>query len=91
MAILVKFAVHGMTASAYDDVIAQLASAGAGAPKGRLYHVAFGSKDDLQVIDVYDSPASFEAFGRTLVPILTERKIRLGAPEVLEVHNEIRG
>ena len=79
-----------MPAEKYDEVIRRLDAAGAGAPPGRLYHVCYGAPDNLQVIDLYDSPASLESFGRALLPILQEMGIE-ARPEVQPVHNTIEG
>jgi len=89
MAIVVKFAVQGMSTDQYETVLRRLEAAGAGAPPGRLYHVSYGSPDNLQVIDVYDSPQSLEAFGKTLVPILQEFGIN-AQPDVQEAYKIIR-
>jgi hypothetical protein len=94
MAITAQFIPRSMTATQYDDIIRRLAAAGAGAPPGRLYHVCSRSPDgqSLRVLDVWDSPAAFEAFGQTLMPILQQVGIELsGPPEVTEVHNIIVG
>src|SRR5213596_1400825 len=69
MAIGIYFAVQGMSAEKYDDVIKQLQDAGQGAPAGRTYHVAFEGENGLQVFDVWDSQEAFDAFGETLMPI----------------------
>lgn len=90
MAIVAKFAVSNMSAEKYDEVIRRLAAAGAGVPAGRLDHLCYGPRDNLQVIDVYDSPQSLQAFGAVLVPILQEFGIE-AQPEVQEVYNTIRG
>jgi len=90
MAIVVKFSVSGMSKDKYESVLSQLTVAGAGAPPGRLYHVAYGSADNVQVIDVYDSPQSLDAFGKTLVPILEKAGIK-APPEVLPAINIIKG
>ena len=90
MSILVKFAVTGMSSDKYETVLARLEEAGAGAPPGRLYHVSFGSPDGLQVIDVYDSPESFDSFGRSLVPIVQDMGIQV-VPEVHEAYKIIEG
>jgi len=90
VAIVVKFEVSGMTAEKYDAVLQRLEAAGAGAPPGRLHHVSFGAQDNLQVIDVFDSPASLEAFGRTLEPILREVGIA-AVPQVLPAYRIIKG
>jgi hypothetical protein len=90
MAIVTKFSVSGMNSEKYEEALSRLQAAGAGAPPGRLYHVSYGSPDDLQVIDVYDSPQSFETFGQTLVPILTELGIQ-AQPEISDVYRIIEG
>lgn len=90
MAIVVKFTVRNMPADRYDEVIRQLEAAGSGAPPGRLYHISYGSADSIQVIDVYDSPASLDAFGAVLVPILQGMGIEV-EPDVQPVHNIIPG
>lgn len=90
MPIVVQFAVDGMSAEQYEAVLQRLETAGAGAPPGRLHHLSYGSPDNLQVIDVYDSPQSFEAFGGTLQPILQEMGIVV-RPDINEVYKIIRG
>ncbi len=90
MAIVVKFAVTGMSVDKYEMALRRLEASGAGAPPGRLHHVSYGSGDNLQVIDVFDSPQSLEAFGRTLQPILKELGI-VAQPDVQEVYKVIRG
>ncbi len=90
MAIVVKFKVSNMTAEKYDTVLKRLEAAGAGAPPGRLHHVSFGSHDNLQVIDVFDSPQSLENFGKTLAPILQEFGIK-AEPNVEEAYKIVKG
>jgi hypothetical protein len=75
----------------YDECIKRLEDAGQGAPAGRLYHAAFVSGDGLHVFDVWESQEAFEAFGKTLVPIMAELGTDAGTPEVAEVHNAIKG
>jgi hypothetical protein len=77
--------------STYDDVISRLEAAGAGAPAGRLYHVALETDGQIQVFDVWDSQESFEAFGATLVPIMAELGADPGQPRVSPVRNIIEG
>ena len=72
MALGLYFTPSSFTPSAYDDVIGRLEAACAGAPACRLYHVAMESEGQIQVFDVWDSQASFEAFGATLLPIMAE-------------------
>jgi len=79
------------TTAQYDETIGRLEAAGAGAPAGRLYHVAMESDGQIQVFDVWDSQESFEAFGATLMPIMAELGSDPGQPMVATVHNIIKG
>jgi hypothetical protein len=80
----------GFTQQAYDTTLVQLEEAGAGAPAGRVSHVALETDGEIQVFDVWESKEAFESFGSTLIPILTAAGIELNEPMVAEVHNEIR-
>ncbi|HZS04444.1 MAG TPA: hypothetical protein VFD58_06380 [Blastocatellia bacterium] len=91
MALTLLFTPASMNAAQYDECISRLAAAGAGAPAGRLYHVCFGSGNQLSVFDVWDSMASFEQFGQTLMPILHDLGINPGTPTISEVHSIIGG
>ena len=91
MAIGMYFHLKGMTAQKYGETLKKLDAAGAGAPKGRAYHAAFGPADSLMVFDVWNSQAEFDAFGATLVPILTELGVDPGQPDVVPIHNIIKG
>ncbi len=90
MAILVKFDVRGADASKYDEVIRQLEAIGQRDPDGRMYHVAYGDKQNLQVIDTFESQAKLDAFGAKLMPILQKLGIE-AKPEVFEVYKIIEG
>jgi hypothetical protein len=91
MAIGMYFTPGSFTPARYDEAIARLEAAGAAAPPGRLYHVALETDGLIQVFDVWESQELFEAFGATLVPILTELGVDPGAPQVSPVHNVIVG
>lgn len=90
MAIIAMFEVEGATASKYDEVIRRLTEIGQRVPDGQIYHVCYGDKQRLQVIDVFESPAKLEAFGAKLMPILKDLGIE-AKPAVFEVHNIIEG
>jgi hypothetical protein len=45
----------------------------------------------IQVFDVWDSQESFDAFGETLVPIMTALGADPRQPMVSQVHNTIQG
>jgi hypothetical protein len=85
------FTPDGFTPAKYDETLEKLAAAGAGAPPGRLYHVALESGGLIQVFDVWESQAAFEAFGATLLPIMGAAGVEPGEPMVAEVHNIIPG
>ncbi len=91
MAIVMRFTPQALTAAKYDEVIRRLEAAGAGAPAGRLYHVCFGNKEELRVSDIWDSMENFEEFGKTLMPIMQDVGVDPGQPEIVEVHNIIKG
>ena len=81
----------GFTQDRYDTTLVQLQEAGAGAPAGRLSHVALETDGEIQVFDVWESQEAFDAFGATLLPILAAAGIEMNEPMVARVHNEIKG
>jgi hypothetical protein len=91
MALIAHFTPRGMDEKKYAEILRRLEAAGAGSPTGRLHHACYGDRRALCVTDVFDTPQNFEAFGRTLFPILAALEVDLGQPEVVEVHNIIRG
>lgn len=74
------------TPEQYDAVIRDLQTAGAGAPPGRLYHVAGPTDGGWRVVDVWESPAHFEAFAATLIPIMQRRDVPPVQPTIFPVH-----
>ena len=91
MALGFYFTPSSFTPDTYDEVVSRLEAAGAGAPEGRSYHVAFETDGQIQVFDVWDSQESFEAFGATLLPIMADLGADPGKPHVSPVHNIIKG
>jgi hypothetical protein len=91
VALGIYFVHSGFTPEKYASGIAQLEAAGAGAPKGRSYHVALESAGEIQVFDIWESQEDFDAFGATLMPILEGLGVELKAPMVATVHNIIPG
>jgi hypothetical protein len=87
MAIAMYFHPESMSAAQYDEIMKRLDAAGAGNPQGRLHHSAFGPPEQMMVYDVWDSQESFDKFGQTLMPILTEMGVDPGQPAVMPVHN----
>ena len=91
MALIIHFQTKNMTEDTYTEVIRRLDAAGAGAPRGRLHHTCYGAAP-LRVVDVFDTKDNFEAFGKTLLPILQQLGVEFaGPPAVDEVKHIIRG
>jgi hypothetical protein len=91
MALGFYFTPDGFTKEKYDEAIKQLDAAGAGAPAGRTFHVGLEANGLIQVFDIWESQAAFDAFGATLIPIMTGLGIDPGTPSVAEIHNVIAG
>lgn len=86
MAIGVYFHPKGLTLAQFNDVHRRLEAAGSGQPAGRLHHSGFGTDGDMEVYEVWESPAAFEAYGQTLMPILLEAGVDPGEPTVMPIH-----
>ena len=91
MALGIYFVHEGFTPEKYNKAIKQLEAAGAGKPKGRTYHCALESNGAIQVFDTWESQEDFDAFGATLIPILSGLGVELKDPMVATVHNVITG
>jgi hypothetical protein len=91
MALGIYVTAKGFTQDRYDTTLAQLEEAGAGAPAGRLSHVALETGGEIQVFDIWESQEAFDAFGATLIPILTAAGVEINEPMVARVHNQIKG
>jgi hypothetical protein len=88
MSTLVRFTPKSVTTEQYDQVLRKLDDSGDWMPDGLDYHVAFGSKGDVRVSEVWDSKEKFDAFSKRLMPLLKESGIELeGQPELIDVHN----
>ncbi len=89
-ALSVYWAPKSMNVKKYNDAVKRLGDAGMMHPKGRLYHVCFGSGDKLQVFELWASQAEFDAFGKTLMPILKQVGLDPGTPMIASVQNTIQ-
>jgi hypothetical protein len=90
MAIIAMFEVNGANSSKYDEVIRRLTKIGQKVPDRQLYHICYGDRQRLQVIDVFESRAKLDAFGAKLMPILQDLGIQ-AEPTIFEVYNIIKG
>ena len=91
MAMVIKFKHKGFNVAKYQKAIKQLEAAGLGNPKGRSYHVSYGDSNELDIFDIWESMEEFEAFGKTLIPILQSLGIDLGQPDIQEIYGIIKG
>ena len=89
--LIAHFAPKPFSTTTYAEAVRRLDKAGAGAPAGRLHHAAYGDADGLRIVDVFDTQENFDAFGSTLVPILKDLGVDVGAPLIEHVHNVIKG
>jgi len=89
MAIGIYFANSKFPADKYSEALAKLEAAGAGAPEGRTIHVALETDGQINVFDIWESQAAFDAFGATLMPILSGLGVDPGTPMVARVQNII--
>jgi hypothetical protein len=90
--VLARFkAAPAVTSEQYDESIRRLETSGDWPPEGLAYHVAFRSEGTFRVSEIWDSREQFDAFGKRLMPVLTDVGIELsGEPEMLEIHNIIK-
>ena len=90
--ILARFtAAPNVTTEQYDETVRRLEKSGDWLPDGLEYHVAFKSKGNFRVSEIWDSREQFDAFGERLMPVLKDVGIELSdEPEMLEIHNIIK-
>jgi hypothetical protein len=86
MAIAVYFHPKDMTLRDFEETHRRLAEIGAAQPEGRIHHSCFGEDGSLMVYQIWESPEAFEAFGETLMPLLSEVGIDPGEPSIMAVH-----
>jgi hypothetical protein len=90
VSLLIRFAPPSLTATQYDDAVRRLTEDGVFPADGLDYEICFGSDENLEVSQVWDSQQQLDAFAARLMPILAELGIDPGKPEVREVHNIIK-
>ncbi len=75
----------------YHQAVKDLEAAGQGSPAGRSFHVASELADGgMMIIDIWDSREQFDAFGKTLIPILEKNGIDPARPKVYPTVNVIK-
>lgn len=91
MAIVVTADVSGLNESNYNESIRLAKNKGLGSPKGRLYHVCYGDKQNLQVLEVFENKARFMSYGFKFGPVLKKLSVDVKKPTIHEVYNIIEG
>ena len=89
--IVAIFDASDQTAHQYDQLIKELEEAGAGSPKGRMYHVICFKDGGMFAVDVWESGELLQQFAETLMPITQEIGVTLAEPQIYPVHNIIKG
>lgn len=85
--ILVHFDFSNVSSKQYDAVWDDLKASGHANPQGLISHVSAEKPNGgWKVIDIWESPETFERFGHTLMPLLEKHKIPAVQPEVLPVY-----
>ena len=75
MAIRAHFEHPTMTIEQYEESMRRLAEAGLASPPGRMAHIAFEHEDLLEIMSVWDSQKSLDAFIERVHPIARESGI----------------
>src|SRR5438067_9343228 len=76
-----------MTEEQYQKVLVGLEAAGAGAPDGRLDHVAGWDGGTFCVVDTWESTEKLNRFAETLFPIMDRIGVTPPAPHIYELRN----
>lgn len=87
MAIVIRFSPASMTAALYDEAFSRIKETGVLPAAGRLDHLVFGTADQLQVLDVWESMEHLTEFAKVLGPILKDVGIEPGEPEIHELYS----
>jgi hypothetical protein len=91
VSVLIRFVPDSLTADQYDKVVSRLNEEGVFPAEGLDYEICYGSGEKMRVSQVWDTQEHLEAFGERLKPILAEVGIDPGQPEIVPVHNIIKG
>jgi len=86
MTVAVEFNFPGLTVQQYDEIEKKLAEKDLSAPDGRKFHVAAPSETGLFVVDVWESAEKFNAFGKSLMPVMEAVGASPAQPTIREVH-----
>ena len=89
MRIGVYFNPPSMDEHEYQRLTEVLTAAGGEAPRDRVCHICFGHGDGLQIFEVWESRAAFDAFYEAAMPGLIRAGIDPGPPMIEPVVNAV--
>ena len=83
--IFVYFELPGVTGQQYENVWNDIKATGFDEPKGLLHHTGVQKGTSLVVVDVWESPETFQKFGEVLMPLLAKNNFPDVQPLILPV------
>lgn len=85
--IVAQFNFPNVSLQQYDAMWNDLRATGNAHPKGLISHVGAATGDGgLCVIDIWESQAAFDEFGKTLMALLANQNIPMVQPKILMAH-----
>jgi hypothetical protein len=92
MSIVARHSPANLTTEMYEEVNGRLEEAGVWPePDGLELHVLFGEEGNLRVSEIWASREQMDAFGETLMPILSDVGVEIASPpEIFEAHNIVK-
>ncbi|HXN61407.1 MAG TPA: hypothetical protein VN886_13235 [Acidimicrobiales bacterium] len=77
---------ESLTVEQYNKARKGLDASGANM-KGRKHHSCFGEDGQLMVFEIWDSQENYDAFGKFLMPVLSEVGIVPSTQDIMHVAN----
>jgi len=78
-----------MNEGQYNQAVKLIAEAGQAEPPGRMYHVAFGSGNKLEVVDVWRSRHEWDDFSPFVANASKEVGVEVASIDIEEVRDII--
>jgi quinol monooxygenase YgiN len=88
MPVAVHITPEHMSREDYEHMIKDLKASGAGDPKGRVSHTAYG-EDNVQMLEIWESRDDFEAHRDRLFAVMQSAGLGGGNVDVHPVHSEL--
>jgi hypothetical protein len=89
MAICVHLVPVSMNAGQYQQAVKLIAEAGQGKPAGRMFHVAFGTGNKVEVLDVWRSQAEWDDFSPFVAKASEQVGVEVASLDIQPVENII--